>query len=151
MMGLLSEEIKITQLINATTGAAGATDIDPSAVDMNGFEGVMFVVVMGAVVANAVTTVKAQQSSDNGVADGFSDLEDTQQTVADDDDNQVFIIDVWKPQKQYVKPYVDRATQNATVQTCLAIQYGARERPTALAVADAINLEQHISPDEGTA
>lgn len=146
-MELLSEEIKVTQLVNATTGAAGATDIDPSAVDMAGFEGVMFVATMGAIVATAVTSMKARQSADNST---FADLAGTQIDIADDDDNQVFILDIYRPLKRYVKPYIDRATANATL-TVLAVQYGARSRPTAVAVADAVTVEKHISPAEGTA
>lgn len=151
---LLSEGIKITQVIDVTTGAAGTTAINGNRVDMQGFEGVMFVCVMGAIVANAVTSIKAQQGNTSSGPTNLSDAADlagTGQTIADDDDGQIFVIDINRPLDRYVRPVVSRATQNATVQTCLAIQYRPRSRATAFALADAINLEQFTSPAEGTA
>lgn len=151
MKGLLGEDVKVTQVIDATAGAAGTTDINGDSVDMNGYEGVMFILVLGAITANAVTSLKAQQSSDDGSVDTFADLEGTGMTIADSDDEQVFILDIWKPQEQYVRPVVDRATQNAVVQTCLAVQYKARETPITQSVTDLVTYENHVSPDEGTA
>lgn len=148
MTALLSEEIKVTQVVDATAGAAGVTAINSDSVDMEGFEGVLFVAIMGAILATAVTSVNAAQSEDDS---SFADLEGTGQTIADDDDEQLFAIDVYRPGEQYVRVEVSRGTANATVQSVLAIQYGPNSRATAFAVANAINLEQHVAPDEGTA
>jgi hypothetical protein len=148
---MLGEGVKITQVVDQSEGASASTDIDGDSVDMKGFEGVMFIAVMGPITAGAVTSIKGQQSSDDGVADGFSDLAGTQITIADDDDEQVFVLDIWRPEKRYVKAYIDRLTQVATVQTVLALQYGAKERPVTQAVADLVTYEGHASPAEGTA
>ncbi|MBX3056921.1 MAG: hypothetical protein KF770_10655 [Anaerolineae bacterium] len=153
-MEMLSEQIKMTQVIDVTTGAAGATAINGNRVDMQGYEGVMFVCVMGAIVTNAVTSLKAQQGNSSSGPTNLADAADllgTGMTIADDDDGQVFVLDIYRPLERYVRPVVSRATQNATVQTCLAIQYGARSRATALAITDAITVEKHVSPAEGTA
>lgn len=139
---------KVTVVSNAV--AAGTTDIDPTAIDMDGFDSVAFIVQFGAITAGAVTSVKAQQSSDNGVGDAFSDLAGTAQTVADDDDNKAFIIDLFRPSERYVKPYVDRATQNAVVESIIAIQYCARNAPVTQP-ASIGGYEIHNSPAEGTA
>lgn len=153
----LSTRIKVQQVINATTGAAGTTDIEGAPVDTANWDGVMFLCVMGAIVTNAVTSIKAQQgeavdsvSAPTDITDA-ADLAGTAQTIADDDDNQVFIIDLYRPQERWVRPVVDRGTQNATVQSCLAILYHGRKAPTALAVANLVNYERHVSPAEGTA
>jgi hypothetical protein len=95
--------------------------------------------------------IKAQQSSDNGVADGWSDLEGTAVAVADDDDNQIVGLDIYKPLKRYVRCVVDRGTQNAVVDGVIAIQYGARALPTTQDATTVGAVELHVSPDEGTA
>lgn len=139
---------KITVVSNAV--AAGTTDIDPTAIDMDGFDSVCFIVQFGAIVAGAVTSVKAQQSSDDGNADAFADLAGTAQTVADDDDNKAFVIDIHRPSERYVKPYIVRGTQNATVESVVAIQYCARNAPVTQP-ASIGGVETHNSPAEGTA
>lgn len=127
--------------------AAATTDIDPTAVDMQNFESVMFIVTFGAITASAVTSIKAQQSEDDAT---FNDLLGTAQAVADTDDNLAFIIDIVKPEERYIKPYVVRGTANAVVESIIAIQYGPRKSPTTNG-ATIGGSETHISPIEGTA
>lgn len=146
----LSKCTKLTRLnVNA---AAASTDITPTYdVDMQNFEGCMFVVEMGTITSGAVTSIKIQQSSDDGDTDAYSDLEGTSVTVADDDDDLIFWIDIYKPQKRYLRLIVDRGTQNAEVDSILAIQYGPRVQPTTHDATTVGGGECHISPDEGTA
>jgi hypothetical protein len=124
-----SNDFKISQLATVTAGAAAAADLAPSAVDMAGYQGVIFVVAIGPMVAGAVASIKAQQSSDNGAADGWSDIAGSSQAVPVASADKTFYIDVVRPTKRYVRPFVARATQNATVGAITAIQYGARRRP----------------------
>lgn len=132
--------------------AAGTTDIEPSnGVDCAGFDGVRFLVAFGSIVAGAVTSIKAQASSDDGVADGWSDLEGTSITVADDDDNGVAVLEVVAPQKRYVRCVVDRGTQNAVVDAIIAEVYGAQGQMPVTQDSTVIGAETHASPDEGTA
>lgn len=146
----LANEVKATRHSNAV--AAGTSVITPSAgIDMAGFDGCMFAVSFGTITAGAVTSIKVQQSSDDGVADAYSDLEGTSQTVADDDDNQVFLVDVFKPRKRYLKVIVSRATQNAVLDGILAMQYAPRVRPTTQDATTVGGTEVHASPAEGTA
>jgi len=49
MHGYLNEDIKISRVLNAV--AAGTTDQNGTAVDMTGFDGVMFIAAFGALVA----------------------------------------------------------------------------------------------------
>lgn len=147
-MNAISKEVKISQAVTVTAGAAAATDISGAALDMSGFEGVMVMVRMGAIVSGAVTSIKVQQGDASDLSDA-ADLEGSSQTVADDDDEQTFYIDVYRPTKRYVRLYVDRATQNATVSAAEYIQYGPRIVPTTH--GSLVSGETHISPDEGTA
>lgn len=140
---------KVTRVSNAV--AAGTSDVEATGVNMANFEGVKFYIAFGAITGSAVTSCKLQQSDDNGSVDGWSDLEGTSLTVADDDDNQIAILDVFRPQKRYVRPVVDRGTQNAVVDCIIAVQYGPRVIPTTDDSTTVIGRECHVSPDEGTA
>lgn len=147
----LSKQVKITRHSNAV--AAGTTDITPSAgIDMSGFEGCLFMVDLGTITASAVTSIKVQQSSDDGSSDAYSDLEGTSVTIADTDDNKIAYVDVYRPQKRYLKLIVDRGTQNAVVDGITAIQYGPRVLPTTHDSTTVLSgSEVHASPAEGTA
>jgi hypothetical protein len=117
-------------------------------VDMNGYEGVVFFTTPGTITSGAVTSMKVQESADDST---WADLEGTGQTIADDDDNQVFAVEIYRPKKRYLRVVVDRATQNAVVGEIYAIRYGLRSGPADNNVADTITSEIHISPDAGTA
>lgn len=144
----LSKESKILQAITPTNGAAGTTDIEGVTLDMQGFEGVLMLVTMGAITANAVTSIKAQQGAASNLSDA-ADLAGTAQTIADTDDDKVFYIDLFRPQERYVRLYVDRGTANAVVASAEYIQYGARKEPTTH--GSNVSGETHVSSSEGTA
>lgn len=146
----LSKMTKITRHNNAV--AAGTTDITPSSgIDMQNFEGCLFIVPFGPITAGAATSIKVQQSSDDGSSDTYADLAGTSVTVEDDDDNQVFWVDVYRPRERYLKLIVDRGTQNAVVDGIIAIQYGPKNLPTTHDATTVGGGELHASPAEGTA
>lgn len=144
----LSKQVKFSQAITVTAGAAGTTDINGTVLDTANFDGVAVEVTMGAIVSGAVTSIKWQQGDESNMSDA-ADLEGTAITVADDDDNQTFVLDLYKPRKRYVRVVVDRGTQNATVAAATYVQYGPRTMPTTQ--GSAVTLETHVSPAEGTA
>lgn len=133
--GFITDHAKPCQIVTTTAGAAAATDITSTAVDIAGYLGCLFIVTFGAIVTNAVTSIKLQASSDDAAADDYTDLLGTSQTVADDKDNTSFVIDIRAPQKRYLKLIVSRATQNATVGSVVAIPYGKKFRSTDLSAA----------------
>ena len=145
----LSKTAKVTRVSNAVT--AGTTDINSSSVDMQGFDAVQFIVAFGAITASAVTSVKLQQSSDDGSSDSWADLEGTSQTVADNDDNQLFILDHARPRERYVRCVVDRGTQDAVVDGIIAMQYNADVEPVTHDSTTVGGSELHHAPAEGTA
>lgn len=140
---------KVIRVMNGV--AAGTTDQTSSAIDMAGFEGVKIYTLFGAITGSAVTSVKIQQSSDDGSADAYADLEATSVTVADDDDNQVVLHDIYRPRERYLKVIVDRGTQNAVIDGIVAVLYGADKMPTTDDSATVVARETHSSPAEGTA
>lgn len=147
-MHSLENAVKVTRVMNAI--AAGTTDQESSVIDMQGFDGVMFIAAFGAITTNAVTSVKAQQGTDATVTDA-ADLLGTGITVADDDDNQVVVLDIYRPRERYVRCVIDRGTQNAVIDGIVAIQYNGRRQPTTHDATTVVAAESHNSPAEGTA
>ena len=146
----LASEIKITRVQN---GAAAATsDLNGSSVNMVGFEGVMFVALLGTLSATQVTSLKAQMSSDDGGSDAFADILGTDSgNMADDDDDQVIVLDIYRPVEQYVRPVLLRGTGNAVVDGIVATQYGPGKKPTINDASSVFGTEIHASPAAGTA
>lgn len=147
-LGFLSDSVKVTKLADAT--AAGTTAINSAVVDMTGYDGCLFLTSVGAVVTGGVQSIKVQQDTASGMG-AAADLAGTGITVADDDDNQSFWLDVKRPSKRYLRVVISRATQNSTWGEIYAIQYRGRVLPCVNNVTDAITGEKHESPSEGTA
>ena len=145
----LGTDSKLKRVMNAV--AAGTSDQNSASVDMTGFDNVLFGALFGAITAGAVTSIKAQQSDDDGVADDWTDLAGTAVTVADDDDDKLFWLEVVQPEKRYVRLVVDRGTQNAVIDGVIAIQTNPKHIPTTHDAATVGGGEVHASPAEGTA
>ena len=149
MQKFLNDEIKITRCLNGV--AAGTTEQAGTAVDMQGYDGVLFIGLFGALTATQVTSMKAQQSSDAAAADAYADIVGSKVgPFADGDSNKCLVLDIQRPQERYVKPVVNRGTANAVIDGVIAIQYTARSLPTAHAASVAF-AEKHNAPAEGTA
>ncbi|MEY2690702.1 MAG: hypothetical protein RL375_4902 [Pseudomonadota bacterium] len=144
----LSSNVKISSAITPAAGVAAATDLEGTTLDMLGYRGVMMVVRFGAIDGGAVTSIKAQQDSVSTMATA-ADLLGTGQTIADNDDNECFVIDLYEPRERYVRLYVDRGTQNAVVASAEYIQYDPMVAVTTQ--GSGVTAELHVSPAEGTA
>jgi hypothetical protein len=147
----VSRYAKLSRISNAV--AAGVTTVTSSAVDMKGFDAVTFIVAFGAIVAAGVQSVKIQQSNDtSGSPDDYSDLAGSSVTVADDDDNQLVVVEVAKPQKRFLKCIVLRTVQNSTVDSIVALQSSAGVEPvTHDTAATVVAAKFLLAPAEGTA
>lgn len=141
---------KDTKITTALDYASGTADRDGAALDMQGYEGVLMIVKFATIAAGATTSIKAQQGAQSDLSDA-ADLEGTGITVAADDDDQVFVIDLYRPQERYVRLVVDKDGSNAAAESAVYIQYGPRNRPVDNNVTDEVTYELHVSPDEGTA
>ena len=130
--------------------AAGLTNINGDSVDMTDFESVTFVAAFGAIVATAVTGLKAQQSSDDGAADAFADILGTAIAIADTDDNKILVLQIRHPTERWVRPVVTRGTANAIIDGVIAI-IGEPARPPVTQPADVAASEIHSGAKEGAA
>lgn len=128
---------KATRVSNAV--AAGTTAVNSSSIDMAGFTAATFIVSFGAITATAVTSVKIQVSDDDAA---WSDLTGSSVSVADDDDNQVVMIESSKVRSQYLRCVVSRGTANSVVDGIVALQYGAAIRPVAQDSATVVGVDQ---------
>ena len=150
----LSKNTKRIRLpLDTTTtyvGSAGTTALTTEGIDTLGYRGALLRIAFGAIVSGAATSIKAQQSDDDGATDGYSDIAGTSQTVADTDDNKVFEIDIWRPGKRYLCAVISRATQNATVDYMEVILYHPAEAEvTQTSIIG--GTEVFNTPAEGTA
>lgn len=145
----LSDQIKISTAITPTAGAANTTDINGTVLDMKGWDSVLIIVRFGDITTNAVTSIKAQCGTDGSVTDA-ADIYGSSQTIADDDDDQTFFIDLVKPPERYVRLVVDRGTQNAVVACANYIQYN-RHHYTSTSHGTGVSGEKVVPTVEGTA
>jgi len=137
--------IKKDRVSNAV--AAGVTTVNSDVVDTQGFDGCLFTVHFGAILATAVTSIKAQQGT---LADGsdMADLAGTSVPVADTDDNALKFLEIKKPRERYLRCVVLRATANSTIDSIDAELYGPGLKPTTHAAE--VAGETHHNPAEGT-
>lgn len=136
---LLSNHVKILDMIDAV--AAGSSDKDGDHyVDMQGYDGVMFVAHMGTLTAGQVTTLEGKGSSDHSTWAAFATAAITA-GMADADGKKCLVLDIFRPVTRYVRPTIHRATQNAVIDSCIAILYQATDKPVSNA-ADSVNISQ---------
>lgn len=139
-----------TKITTALDYASGTSDRNGAILDMSGYEGVLMIVKFATIAAGATTSIKAQQDTAAG-GGTMADLAGTGITVANDDDNQIFCIDLKQPRERYVRVVVDKDGANAVAESAIYIQYGAHEVPVTNTVTDEVTGEFHVAPAEGTA
>jgi hypothetical protein len=140
--GYLSEQIKIS--VDGPT-VAGTTEVDSTPVDMNGFDGVLFLVQLGTAAAN--NTVKAQEDTVVGMGT-VQDLAGSSLASSAVATLKTLVLDVKRSTKEFLRVAVLRGT-STTVDSIVAIRYNARTLPAAQVAAN-VALKQLGSPAEGT-
>ena len=138
--GYLSDYVKYT--VEAPT-AAGTTTIDSTALDMSGFDAVLWIVRFGTAAAN--NNIRAQE--DSVVAMGAA--ADLQGTLVNSATLNVHALDLQRQPKPFVRLRATRGT-STTIDMVIAIQYKSRSLPIVQAAAN-LTLEQWNAPPEGTA
>lgn len=121
--------------------AAGTSTIDSTAVDMAGYDGVIFIVRLGSPAAN--NNIRAQEDD----AVGMGAAADLAGTLVNSPTNNVHVIDIKRLAKRYVRCRVTRGT-STTIDSITAIQYMASMLP--ISQPAAVTFEQW-EPAEGTA
>lgn len=117
--------------------AAGTADVSGEILDMQGHEGVICSVLFATIATAAVTSVKVESGDESDLSDA-ADITGASISVAADDDNQVFNIDIAKPPKRYLRVVIDKDATNSVAASALYIQYGPRTKPTDNTVTDKV-------------
>lgn len=141
---------KLLDYIIALAAVAAGTSVqNGTAIDMQGWDGVLFICHFGAITSTGVQGLKAQQGAASNGSDGV-DLEGSLVSVTDAQSNTLAVLDVYRPQDRYVRPVVNRATANAVINGVIAIRYKGRKAPITLSASVAASKFLN-SPAEGTA
>lgn len=122
-MPYINENFKIDPVLSYASGTADRTS---DIIDTAGYNGAMFVVHFAAIATGATTSVKVHQSAASNMAS--STLLKTV-SVADDDDNQLFVVEIHKPTQRYLQLTIDKDTSNATAESAVCYMTGARYKP----------------------
>jgi len=137
---------KTDWLAHVATTAAGTTTINGTTLDMEGYDGVLFVVQIGTAAADNLLKAQGSSEADGGSPDAFSDLVGSSIGAS----VPLMVLDVYRPKERYIRAVVTRGT-STTIDCGLAIRYGARKMPCVNDVATVIASAALASPAEGTA
>jgi len=133
--------------------SAAQTTGTSDALDMQNWDGVVFIGILGAGTATGTLSLKVQQCTTSGGT--YADLTGTSSgnSTATTDNNKMIIIDIFRPLKRYLKVITTRGTANTILEALIAIQYRGRKVPVtqATTTGQAFSHEVFISPAEGTA
>lgn len=138
----LVKDVKITKVLGYT--ATGTSTVNTNAVDMQGYEGVIFLASIASAANN--NGVKAQQGQQSNMGDA-ADLAGTQ--LLSDGTKTDLLLEIYRPQERYVRASVIRGT-TTVIESVWAIQYMAGKKPVNNVTA-AQAVELWASPAEGTA
>ncbi len=137
----LSKNIKITKVKAGQSTAT--TEVVSDVVDMQGYEGVIFITTIGS--ANAGNYLKSKQDKVIGMS-GAVDL--AGKKIVATAANQVVWLDIYKPTERYLTANIIRAGATTVTGDIYAIQYEGNKFPESNVITDVILGELLISPDE---
>lgn len=143
-MSFLSEDTLISVVTTYTS--ANTTDVNSTGVDMAGFDGVLFIARYGTAAADNL--IHAEQSSDDGSVDTYTDIAGSEPNSAGAS-SEIQFVDIINPQERYVRCVAVRGT-SSTVEQITAIRYKARSKPQDNNTAGTIEGERLVQPIAGT-
>lgn len=127
----LLKNVKVAYVAGAAVAAQ--TEVLSTVLDMTGYDGVMFIALLGDVTATSVLTLTAKGNTASSTS---SPTPVTQKATsaftagASDADSAALIVDVYDPALRYMFASLTRTVANAVVNGIVAIQYKAEYRPT---------------------
>lgn len=131
--------------LNTISAASAGTTVTGAAVDMAGFEGVLFFCTIAT--ANAGNYLKAQGGEASDLSDA-ADLEGTKVVAAAN--GSVVCLEVNRPKERYIRPAVIRGGANTIVGDIYQLRYRANNKPTTNQITNLLVSLSVKSPAEGT-
>lgn len=122
---------KQAKVMKVSNGAgAGTTAVTGSTIDMAGYNAIMVIADLGTVTDGSLLKLDLQEGAQSGGGDAASvtGMATTQVTAATSS-NTIIVADATRPQKRYITPVLTRTTQNAVVNTMVAILYQSDNPP----------------------
>ena len=123
----LLNSVEFVKVENAAV--AGTSTLTSDAIDMAGWDGVVFLADLGDVTSGSVLGLTAEHSDNDST--GFDDLEGPLAFTAgaSDADNKMLILEVTRPEKRYVRAVLTRGSANAVVSSIIAMKYRSLHAP----------------------
>ncbi|MFA5423833.1 MAG: hypothetical protein WC374_08255 [Phycisphaerae bacterium] len=128
----LMKNILVSEALAPVT--AGQQSSKSDVLDMQGYDGVLFVVPITDCTSGAVATLTVQENTANsttGMASITSASATNTSTAGDDQNNKLLLVDVYRPLKRYVMGLLTIGTQDAASGNMLAIRYCGSKAPIA--------------------
>lgn len=151
---------KDIRILPCLSYATGTSDVVSKVIDTKGFDSVAIVVHCATIATGAVTSLflqEADAASDADTLTSGADLAGSELAMADDDDNEVFVIEVNKPLKRFLQLNVNKDASNAWAGSAIAYLFNADVVPVTHAEgtgtsggADIVTTEVFVSPIAGT-
>ena len=133
----LAQNIKISYG-GAPVAAALNTDQNTARLDMQGFDGVIYLVSIVDSVATGVATLKVEANtanSDTNMAAITGATATVTCAVNDDINGEILVVDVYRPLKRYVQGVITSATADIAFGDTIAIQYSGVKLPVTVAAS----------------
>lgn len=130
--------------------AVGTTTITGGAIDMQGYDGVFFVGIVGAFTDGSFD-VKAQDDTVVGMGSAADIAGSKVSAVAS---NKLVVVDIYRPVKRFIRAVVVRGgATGSVIGSVLAVRYIGDKLPIPAAAQDAsiAVLKALVSPVDGTA
>lgn len=127
----LSDTVKVVRVMDAQAAGYG-DELTGNAVDLQGYDGVEFIVALGAVEAGGSVELLVESSdtpdSESSMAE-VGGLDPLDAEATDPYDNGLMRLDYRQPLERYVRPVIKRTGANVTIDGVLALLYGSRAQP----------------------
>lgn len=144
MNGHLTDWAKPLKVKDHSTAATG--DVTSDAVDMLGYDGVVFLTSYGTAAADNL--MHAESSSDNFSSDTAADIAGSEVDLSGSSDEDQFV-DIIGPPERYVRVVAQRGT-SSTLESIWAIRYRTRNVPETSSVSGTIYGKKLLQPANGT-
>lgn len=118
-------------VVKGAEAAAQTAISDAAIVDLQGFDSVLLIAVVGSAAANAVTTLKAYCGDNSALSDGaYKDTNAAHKASSTTSDaNKALVLDLVRPGCRYVRADVTRSGADVALSGIVAIRYNAKSRP----------------------
>lgn len=137
--------------VAAAVSAGSSIDNDSAIVDMQGYDGCLFLTTITDSVNTGVATMTIEQNTANS-SSGMAALSGAVATATsggnDDLNGQMLAVDVYRPRERYLRANRTSATANIAYGECIAIKYKGIKQPVAQAAADVADSAVVTSPAE---